>query len=185
MLIDPVILRTGQAAAAILFGTAAVSKLLDMRRFGQAVASYGLLPTLLLTPAAWLLALAEAAVAMSLPFDAVRQPAALAGLGLLSLFFAAIAISLARGHRDIDCGCWAFGASGRDADARTGLSGWHLGRVALLGALLLPALFDASARAVVWVDYFTVLGTLAIAAGAFFAIDALLANQAAAQKLRS
>jgi len=183
MVIDPVFLRTSQAAVAILFGLAAASKMADMRRFEGTLASYGLLPDRLVAPMARAIALLEVAVAVALPLDAARLTAALGGLALLALFFAAIGISLARGNRDIDCGCWAFG--NKPAGASGGLSAWHLVRVLLLAALLAPSLFEPSSRTVVWVDYFTVAGGLAIAAGLFFVIDLLLANGATAQKLRS
>lgn len=183
MVIDPVLLRTSQAAAGIVFGLAALAKLIDMPRFTQALASYGLLPGPLVPPLAWVLALAELTVAIALPVDALRQFAALGGLALLALFFGAIAVSLARGNRDIDCGCWAFGQKAGATPA--GLSGWHLVRVALLTVLLAPSLLDPSGRAVVWMDYVTVLGSLAVAAGGFFVIDLLLANQAAARKMGS
>ncbi|CAG2152303.1 MauE/DoxX family redox-associated membrane protein [Cupriavidus numazuensis] len=182
MEIDPVFLRTSQGAVAIVFGAAAVAKLLDLERFEQALGSYGLVPSMLVGPLALAIALLELAVAAALPVDAARQLAATTGLALLTVFFAAMAINLARGNRDIDCGCWAFGQKG---DARARLSGWHLGRAALLAALLSPCLFEPSARGVVWVDYFTVAGSLAIAGGVFFAIDLLLANGVAVQKLRS
>ncbi|TPQ37990.1 MULTISPECIES: MauE/DoxX family redox-associated membrane protein [Cupriavidus] len=183
LVIDPVVVRTCQAGAAIVFGAAAMSKLLDMRRFEGSLDGYALLPPALVRPAAVGLALAELAVAMALPLDATRVPAALAGLLLLALFSGAIAINLWRGNRNIDCGCHAFGRRGTERQG--GLSSWHLARVALLAALVAPALFEFAARDVLWVDYFTVLGGLACASGLFFVIDALLANRAVAQALES
>ncbi len=183
LVIDPVVLRTCQASAAIVFGAAAVSKLMDVRRFAGALGGYGLLPLGLVRPAAWALALAELAVAVMLPLDATRTVAAFGALLLLALFAGAIGINLWRGNRDIDCGCHAFGRAG---PARRGsLSGWHLGRVALFAALVVPVLLDAGTREVLWFDYFTVLGGLACASGLFFVIDALLANRAVAQALES
>ncbi|MGH8786958.1 MAG: MauE/DoxX family redox-associated membrane protein [Cupriavidus necator] len=183
LVVDPVIVRTCQAAAAIVFGAAAVSKLMAVRRFAGALDAYALLPPVLVTPVAWALALAELAVALLLPLDATRTAAALGGLVLLAVFFSAIGINLWRGNRDIDCGCQAFAR--RDAGKRVSgaLSGWHLARVALLAALLAPVLSEPAAREVLWVDYLTVLGGLACASGLFFVIDALLANRAAAQAL--
>jgi hypothetical protein len=57
--------------------------------------------------------------------------------------------------------------------------------VALLGALLVPSLFEAADRPILWFDYLTVMGSIALAGGLFVVIDTLLANNAAAQKLRS
>lgn len=183
MELDPVIFRSCQAAAAVVFGVAALSKLVNIERFERAVASHGLLPAILSGPVALVLAMAELAIAAALIVDSARPVAALAGLGLLAVFFTAIAINLARGNRDVDCGCWAFGRKEPDGSAR--LSGWHLGRVAVLAMLVAPSLSEPAQRAVEWFDYVTVTGGLAIAGGLFVAIDLLLANEAAAQKLRS
>lgn len=183
MEIDPVILRACQAAVSLVFGAAALGKLVNIERFESAVASYGLLPAFLVEAVAFCLALAELAIAVALLVDPARKAAALGGLALLGIFFTAIGISLARGNRDIDCGCWAFGQKGSGHPAR--LSGWHLGRVALLALLVSPALFDPAQRPVEWLDYVTATGGLAMAGGLFVAIDLLLANDAAAQKLRS
>ncbi|TPQ37843.1 MauE/DoxX family redox-associated membrane protein [Cupriavidus pinatubonensis] len=183
MEIDPVFLRASQGAVAIVFGAAAVSKLVNIDRFKRALASYGLVPAFLLAPLALALAIGELAVAVALPLEAARYAAALAGFALIGVFFTAMAVNLARGNRDIDCGCWAFGKHEDGTSAR--LSGWHLGRAALLALLLAPSLMESTQRTVEWVDYFTVAGSLAIAGGMFFAIDLLLANGVAVQKLRS
>jgi hypothetical protein len=183
MEIDPVIFMACQAATAIVFGAAAMTKLADLGRFRRALAAYGLVPGMLVPPLALGIALLELAVAAALPVDVARHAAAFIGLGLLAIFFVALATNLVRGNRDIDCGCWAFGQQRHGT--QPALSGWHLGRVLLLAALLLPSLFQPAARAVVWVDYFTAAGSLVVAGGTFFVIDLLLANGAAAQKLRS
>lgn len=183
MEIDPVILRTCQAAVSLVFGAAALGKLVNIGRFEIAVASYDLLPTALVTPVARLLGLAELAIAVALLFDPLRQIAAIGGLVLLGVFFVAIGANLVRGNRDIDCGCWAFGQKASGHPSR--LSGWHLGRLAVLALLIAPALFDPAQRSVEWLDYVTATGGLATAGGLFVAIDLLLANDAAAQKLRS
>lgn len=183
MEIDPAVLRTCQAAVIVVFGAAGFSKLVNPERFERAVASYGLLPAFLVGPVALCLALAELAIAAALLVDSSRPAAALAGLGLLGLFLVAIGMSLARGNRDIDCGCWAFGGKGDGHPAR--LSGWHLARLALLAAFVAPCLFGPAQRAVEWIDYVTATGGLAVAGGLFVAIDYLLANGAAIQKLRS
>ncbi|KWR87997.1 MauE/DoxX family redox-associated membrane protein [Cupriavidus sp. IDO] len=183
MAIDPVIVSTSQAAGAIVFGATALGKLTAPGQFARALDGYGLVPRLLVAPLAVGLALLELMVAAGLPLEATRKPAAIIGLVLLAVFFAAIAISLARGNRDIDCGCWAFGR--RDPQAPARLSGWHLGRVALLAALLAPCLLESTSRSVLWVDYLTVAGSLAVTGGLFFVIDVLLANGAMAQKLKA
>lgn len=183
MEIDPVILRTCQAAVSLVFGAAALAKLVNIERFKRAVAAYALLPPFLVAPVAFSLGIAELAIALALLVESSRHVAALGGLVLLGVFFVAIGVSLARGNRDIDCGCWAVGRNVAGQAAR--LSGWHLGRVALLALMVVPGMFDPARRAVEWLDYVTAAGGLAIAGGLFVAIDLLLANDAAAQKLRS
>ncbi|KAF7963533.1 hypothetical protein AWV80_08850 [Cupriavidus sp. UYMU48A] len=126
MEIDPVFLRTSQGAVAIVFGAAAIAKLLDLERFEQALASYDLVPSVLVAPLAMAIAVAELVVALALPIDAARQMAAVTGLALLGVFFSGMSINLVRGNRDIDCGCWAFGKKG-DAAARACLAGTWAG----------------------------------------------------------
>jgi thiol-disulfide isomerase/thioredoxin len=98
------LLLTSRVLLAAVFAVAAFSKLADRAGTRAAVVEFGG-PRLLAGPIGLLLPIAELAVAGLLLPDATARAGALAAIGLLVLFSAAIAISLARG-RTPDCHCF-------------------------------------------------------------------------------
>ena len=111
----------------------ALDKFRDLPGFAAAVSAYEILPAGIGAPFALLLALAEVA-AGALLLTPAWQPAG-AGLALLVLATATagLAFNLARGRRDMDCGC--AGPMSRRPGARgTGLSWWLVARNAALAA---------------------------------------------------
>ena len=66
---------------------------------------------------------------------------------------AAISVNLARGRREIDCGCFA-------ASARVPLSNWLVVRNAVLIGAACLLLMPVRARTLVWIDGLTVVTTL-------------------------
>jgi hypothetical protein len=115
--LDPVFAWVIHLALALLFAVAAWHKLRDLRAFQATLANYRLLPTAVIAPAALALAACELGVAAlllaPLPEPVARHAALaslsslapLAALGLLALYSGALAVNLARGRRDLDCGC--------------------------------------------------------------------------------
>jgi len=91
---------------ALVFITAAIAKLQHWREFSGVVANYRLLPTPLVKPLAYALPPVEAALSVALLADGRSVVPPLAAMTLLAVFAAAMAINLARGRRDIDCGCF-------------------------------------------------------------------------------
>jgi thiol-disulfide isomerase/thioredoxin len=89
---------------AAVFAVAAFSKLADRAGTRSAVVEFGA-PRLLAGPIGLLLPIVELAVAGLLLPDATASAGALGAIGLLVLFSAAIAVSLARG-RTPDCHCF-------------------------------------------------------------------------------
>jgi thiol-disulfide isomerase/thioredoxin len=89
---------------AAVFAVAAFSKLADRAGTRAAVVEFGA-PRLLAGPIGLLLPIAELAVAGLLLPDATARAGAFGAIGLLVLFSAAIAVSLARG-RTPDCHCF-------------------------------------------------------------------------------
>ncbi|MDR0203966.1 MAG: hypothetical protein LBJ40_17620 [Delftia acidovorans] len=89
-----------------IFALAAGSKLSAWQELPGVIRNFRLLPRGLVLPAALLLPVAEAAIAVGLQVPAVRTAAALGAALLLLAFAAALAISLQRGRREIDCGCF-------------------------------------------------------------------------------
>ena len=95
-----------EVALAAVFAVAGLTKLADPRGTREAAKGFGV-PRPLATGVAFLLPLAELAVAFLLVAPGQRPLGPLAALALLSLLSAAVAASLARGRRP-DCHC--FGA---------------------------------------------------------------------------
>ncbi|MBI1731205.1 MAG: methylamine utilization protein MauE [Gammaproteobacteria bacterium] len=169
-MIDPVLSLACALVLAWIFIAAGAHKFHDPARFGAALGAYGLLPEVLVRPAALLLPLGEFMIAFGLLFPQARSIAAWSSVLLIGAYTLAIGINLLRGRRNIDCGC---GDPGR----RQPLSEWLLLRNALLmgaGALAAAAPF---ARVAGWLDW-TVAALAAIALGLIHgACNQLLSNR--------
>ncbi|HEY5597691.1 MAG TPA: MauE/DoxX family redox-associated membrane protein [Kiloniellales bacterium] len=159
-LLDPVLVWIARLTMVLLFAAAGLSKLRRPAAFRAAVAAYDLLPGWAVAPTAALLAAAEVLGAMLLLWPAGR-PAGAVLLGvMLLLFSAAIAVNIARGRTDIDCGCWLFGAEPAEGQGRLGAA--TLARNGGLAAVLLVASLPAAARLLGVLDWLTIAtGTLA------------------------
>ncbi len=147
--IDPAIGYLLAAALALIFGASGVLKLRDPALFAAAAANYRLLPRWMEKPFAWTLPLAELGAAAGLLFPATRVPAASVLVVLMGLFTGAIAINLARGRADIDCGC--FGPA-----LRQELSGWLLLRNLALAMMAVIVAMPAGTREIQWLDVITI-----------------------------
>jgi uncharacterized membrane protein YphA (DoxX/SURF4 family) len=148
MTLDPIILWSLRVALALLFAAAAWHKLSDRARFQATLDAYALLPASMLSPASWLLPAFELAIALALLLPVSSRAAALFAAVVLLAYSAAIALNLARGRSQIDCGCFM-------SSKTTPLSGALLLRnsVLLVGALAL--LLPAEERPLVWIDALT------------------------------
>jgi len=153
-MIDPVVSVSLRCLLALLFAAAAWHKASDSSRFTSTLDAYRLLPSWLGRVTAKVLPVAEIAVAGSLLLPVYRW-AALGAVALLVLYSVAITINLARGRREIDCGC--FGPS-----ARVPLSGTLIARNGLLIAAAAMVSLPVSARSLVWVDAFTLIVVVAV-----------------------
>ena len=153
-MIDPVIELSVAMALALLLGAAAWHKVSDPLRFGAVLRAYELLPTWLVTPTARLLAVIEACTAVGLLHPASRKVAALAAVALLATYTVAISVNIARGRREIDCGCFA-------ASAQVPLSNWLLLRNLVLMLAACALLLPLRERTLFWVDGLTVTTALA------------------------
>ena len=179
-MLDPALELLLRGALALLFASTALHKARDLAGFRAALDGYALLPERLIGIAAVALAAAEAGLAAALVAPAslgARSPALVAIAALLGLYAAAIGVNLARGRRDIDCGCTG-------PAARQPLSGWLLARNALLGALSLACVGGAFPRPLVWIDAITVAGGLALGVATWIAVHGLLAHAPALARLR-
>jgi hypothetical protein len=106
MAIDPVIRELCALALALIFGASGAMKLRDLELFEGSLANYQLAPRRLEKPLAYLFPILECAAALGLLLASTRMIAAGTSLALLATFTGAIAINLARGRVDIDCGCF-------------------------------------------------------------------------------
>lgn len=174
-MIDPVFSGIARGVVAVLLLAAAVYKLRDRAAFRRSVRDYDLVADVLVRPLAWAIPLAESVAAAAVVFEPTRVAGAtLAGV-LLAVFTLAIAVNLARGRRDIDCGC--FGpAQGQP------LSGWLVPRNLVLIVLTAIAALPPASRALNPLDYVT-LGAGVVVAVLLFVVSNVvigLAPQAAA-----
>lgn len=124
---------SGLVCTGLVFVTAGAQKLRHRAILSGVIANYRLLPAALVAPAAAVLAPLEIVLGLLLLFGVARPFAPLAGLGLLGLFAAAMAINIVRGRREIDCGC-------NQSFLRQPLRWSLVGRNGLLMAALLPSL---------------------------------------------
>jgi uncharacterized membrane protein YphA (DoxX/SURF4 family) len=88
-----------------LYAVAACLKLLDLRSFLMNLDGYGLLPSLLVAPAALAIIAAEIVLGVALAAGFKARLAALLLAGMTFFFAAAIYISFLRGS-SFDCGCF-------------------------------------------------------------------------------
>ncbi len=147
--LDPVISATLRIVLAAVFLIAAIHKLSDFRGFRATLEEYRLLPNGLILPAAAAFPLIEIGAAVALLTPAAARPAGVASFVLLCAYTLAIGINLARGRRDIDCGC-----SG--PAMKQSLSEWLLLRNGILLGVALLCLAPAGARALIWIDFVTI-----------------------------
>lgn len=179
-MLDPAIEFVLRGGLALLLLSTALHKARDFAAFRAAVIGYALAPERFAAAIAALLATAEAAIGVALLAPAslgLRALALVATALLLALYAAAIAVNLARGRRDIDCGC-------AGPAARQPLSEWLLARNAILVAAALVCLGGAAVRPLVWIDVLTVSGGVAMSVAAWLAAHRLLANAPALARLR-
>lgn len=156
--VDPVfsvLIRLGLSG---LFLSAALHKARDLSDFAGTIRDYRIVPGWASNFGARALASWEAAVALCLLLPRLDPLGPWGALGLLALYSGAIGINLARGRRDIDCGCNGFGQQ------RQTLSGWLLLRNTGLGALpMLLLITHSSGRPLGWLDLISIAAGLGVA----------------------
>lgn len=167
MAMDPVPAQICAGLVAFVLLAGAAHKLRDVVGFAAVAEAYRLLPR------GWAGAVARALVVAEIALGAgVLLGAPLASLGamaLLLVYAGAIGINVARGRRDIDCGCGAL------ASRQT--LGWGLvARNAVLAGAAAATLLPRVERALGPVDWVTIaLGVVALAFG-YVAVNELIAQ---------
>ena len=138
---DPSLALAGRILGALVFGWAVVGKLRHYDEFVGVVANYRLLPTSATTCAAWAVIGLEIYVCAALLTPPLVASAAAGALLLLGVFIFAMGVNLARGRREIDCGCF-------QSALRQQLSAALILRNLLLMVLLMPVAIEATAATV-------------------------------------
>lgn len=169
MALDPAISIAVSAALCLLWVSAGVQKLIHPGHHRAALANYELLPQSWVFPASVLLPLLEIAIGFAVVVPALATIGASSSIVLLGIYTLAVSINLARGRRDIECGC------GGPA-LRQSLSGGLVARNVFLIGTSAVVLVPPAQRPLVWVDFATVVGAVAVAGLLYTA-----ANQALAQ----
>ncbi len=109
MTIDPSVALACRLLGALIFATAAAGKLRHRHELAGVVANYRLLPEPLAATAGWLILGLEILTAVSLASGLRLEAGTALAIALLCAFALAMAINLARGRREIDCGCFQSG----------------------------------------------------------------------------
>ena len=168
MELDPALGWTLRLFLAALFARALHGKLRAPGEFVAAIRGYQLLPPVLVGVAAAGLLAVEAVIVALLLLPSLAPGAAVAAAGLLLVYAAAIGINLARGRRDIDCGCTG-------PLRRQSLHELLIGRNLVYAGLASLAALPLGARALGWLDFTTIGLALAALAGLALAIDGIAA----------
>jgi hypothetical protein len=177
MPLDPAVVWTLRLALALVFAGAVRHKVAAPADFAAAVRAYRLVPAATAGVVAALLVVAEAAAAVLLLWPGGLGLGAAVAAGLLGLYAAAIGVNLARGRRDLDCGC-------AGPAARRPVSGALVARNLVYLAAALALLAPAGARALVWLDAATVAFATATLAALATGVGHLDANRPAVARAR-
>lgn len=178
MTIDPAISELASFALAAIFAASGAMKLADLDQFESAIANYRLIPHAIETPVSLIIPVLEFTSAAAVLVPVTRMAGAAGVLGLLAIFSGAVAINLARGRSNIDCGC--FGPA-----LRQELSAWMLLRNAALAMLALAALLPESARAFIWLDWVTIMLGATAAVAIYFSANYAMANEPVTRALKA
>lgn len=161
-----------------IFVVAGLQKLRQPSHYATVIADYRLLANELPGSLAWALGLLELLAGSAILLPLLRLPAAVI-LALLLLGYAfAIAVNIARGRSDIDCGC-------AGPMQQQSLSGGLVWRNLLLVLVAVLIMLGSGGRELTWLDWFA---TLAAASGGllfYHIINQLLANKALLINLRN
>ena len=168
--LDPVLVHASTATLSALLLLGAWSKLRDFALFRDAVENYQLLPRAIAAPVAWVLAGSEALAGALLLAQPLRAVGALLALSLLAVVSGAIALNVARGRTQIDCGC--------GGTHHTPLSPGLLVRNGAPALLAAAAAAPGNGRALLWLDHAAVGGFALFGIGLYHLANALLSQHA-------
>lgn len=169
MVLDPVLGILLDACLALLFASAGIHKLRDLKRFEEIFSAYGLMPVTARLSISWLVPILELSIAAALLIKVTRLFAALLAMIMLLGYAGAIAVNLRRGRRDLACGCGG-------PDERRPIAAWMVWRNILIAAAAAPAFAPWTNRPLSYTDGFTIAFGLSTLALIYLCIDQLLGN---------
>ncbi|MFT7338238.1 MAG: hypothetical protein ACI92B_001568 [Marinobacter maritimus] len=175
-MIDPVISTSAALALSVIFASAASHKLRHPSWFRRQVHEYELIPGLMVPAAARTLPIAELVIAAGLLWSISRPYAGVLAFLMICVYALAIAINLARGRKDIDCGC-----SG--PAMRQPLQPALLARNLLLAIIALVALLPMLDRPLSLHDNFVMIAAGVVLVLLYTATDLWIANRPLLLKL--
>ncbi len=176
-MIDPLAHMLATLFLALFFWAGGLHKLRDFERFVSQLGKYGVVRPNLLAPAAGLIVAVEAAIGLALLAPLLLPRLRILGMGgfgagaaLLSMYLLLMAYSLARGNREIDCGC-SF------QKQRSLISTWHLCRNGALVLICLAGVLPVTARELQTIDWLHLPLMVLVASMLYVLVDTLLANR--------
>lgn len=152
-----------------LFVLGGWQKLADTTYLQQVITDYRVLPA---SWSRWIargLPLVELGAGLALLIPGFQIPALIAVALLLAGYSAAMAINIARGRLDLDCGC---GGPGQEQT----VSGWLLGRNLVLFTLVLVSLPQLQSLQLAWKGWCLALLGATVAALIYHIFNQLIAN---------
>ena len=182
MVLDPAIGTLMLASVALLFLSAAAHKLRNLERFDEIFSAYGLMPAALVAVnsrprLSLLVPVLEIMVAAGLAVNAYRPYAAALGIALLLAYAAAIGVNLARGHRDLACGCGG-------PDERRPIAAWMVWRNLIVALAAASAFVPWADRVLGQWDAITIAFGLMTVALIYLCTDQLLGTARRSAELR-
>jgi Methylamine utilisation protein MauE len=177
MMLDPAVGLLLVAVVVLLFGSAALHKLRDLKRFDEIFAAYTVLSVIARWHLAWVVPVLELATALGLLFEVTRPYAAALGALLLLSYAVAIGINLRRGRRDLACGCGG-------PDERRPIAPWMVWRNVVIALVVLSTLAPWSARSLGFTDAVTVVFGLLTLALVYLCVDQLMGYRQRVAQLR-
>jgi len=170
MTLDPVLVIALSLLLGYVVADAGLHKLRDPGYFGVIIEDYRVLPRVNGRMLALLIGSAELTTGLAILLPLTHTAGLLAAALLLTLYFVAIALNLARGRRSIQCGCGGV-------SQHQSLSGALLLRNAVLIAIALClAWLDPAARSLGWLDWIVGLSAATVAALIYMSANLLLSN---------
>ena len=164
-LTDPIAASAVAGCVALILFSAARHKFSEPDIFAGALDAYQLVPSAGVMPIARVLPFVEAVIGVIVLIPATRHAGLVVFAGLVAVYGVAIAINLARGRHQIDCGC------GGDVH----LLSWGLvARNGLLAGVAVAMSAPSVGRPYEWLDAVTlIIGVLALF-GSYLTFDELL-----------